>query len=82
MKAHTQAAMRRGQWKYLRIADTEYLFDVVADPQERGNLRTHHPEKFAALKADWDRWNAGMLAYTSESPSWSNKAQKALPDRY
>jgi len=71
-KANEQAALRRGQWKYLRISGTEYLFDVVADPQERGNLRTHHPERFAALKADWERWNAGMLPYPDGgcSPDW------------
>jgi hypothetical protein len=74
--------MRRGPWKYLRINGTEYLFDVVADPQERGNLRSHHPERFAMLKAEWERWNAGMLAYPSDSTSWNNKTQKTLVDRY
>jgi arylsulfatase A-like enzyme len=81
-KANVQAAVRRGPWKYLRINDAEYLFDVVADPQERGNLRTHQPERFAALKADWERWNAQMLAYTDDSTSWNNKTLKTLPDRY
>ncbi len=81
-KAHGQAALRRGQWKYLRINGTEFLFDVVADPQERGNLRTRFPERFAALKADWDRWNGRMLAYTDENASWSNKTLKTLADRY
>jgi arylsulfatase A-like enzyme len=81
-KANAQAALRRGQWKYLSINGTEYLFDVVADPQERGNLLTHHPERFAALKADWERWNAGMLPYPEGSNSWSNKTLRTLPDRY
>ncbi len=36
--AHSQGAVRRGQYKYLRIENSEFLFDVVADPQERGNL--------------------------------------------
>jgi arylsulfatase A-like enzyme len=81
-KANAQAAVRRGPWKYLRINDAEYLFDVVADPQERGNLRTHHPERFATLKADWERWNSQMLAYTDDSTSWNNKTLKTLPDRY
>jgi arylsulfatase A-like enzyme len=81
-KAHSQAALRRGAWKYLRLNGTEYLFDVVADPQERGNLRTHHPDRFASMKADWDRWNATMLPYPSDSTSWSNKTPRTLPDRY
>jgi len=81
-KAHEQAALRRGQWKYVRINGTEYLFDVVADPQERGNLRTREPERFETLKTAWEQWNAGMLPYPEDSTSWSNKAQKALVDRY
>ena len=81
-KANAQAAVRRGQWKYLRINGTEYLFDVIADPQERGNLRAHHPERFASLKADWERWSAGMLPYPEDSASWNNKTLRTLPDRY
>jgi arylsulfatase A-like enzyme len=81
-KANSQAALRRGPWKYLRINSTEYLFDVVADPQERGNLRNRYPDRFASLKADWDRWNSGMLPYTDDTTSWSNKEQKTLVDRY
>jgi arylsulfatase A-like enzyme len=81
-KAHAQAALRRGPWKYVRLAGTEYLFDVIADPQERGNLRTHHPERFASMKAAWDRWNASMLPYPADSTSWSNKTPKTFLDRY
>jgi arylsulfatase A-like enzyme len=81
-KANLQAAARRGQWKYLRMNGAEYLFDVVADPQERGNLRDHFPDRFANLKADWERWNAGMLPYPEDSSSWNNKTLRTLPDRY
>lgn len=81
-KANEQAALRRGQWKYLRIKGTEYLFDVIADPQERGNLRTRHAERFSAMKADWQRWNETMLPYPADATSWDNKALKTLPDRY
>jgi arylsulfatase A-like enzyme len=81
-KANDQAALRSGPWKFLRIAGTEYLFDVVADPQERGNLRSHETARFTAMKAAYEAWNATMLPYPPESPSWNNKAQKSLPDRY
>jgi arylsulfatase A-like enzyme len=56
-----QRAHRRGNYKYLKINDNEFLFDVVADPQERGNLKTRQPERFAAMKAAWEQWDAGML---------------------
>jgi arylsulfatase A-like enzyme len=81
-KANDQAALRSGPWKFLRIAGTEYLFDVVADPQERGNLRSHETARFTAMKAAYEAWNATMLPYPADSPSWNNKAQKSLPDRY
>jgi arylsulfatase A-like enzyme len=81
-KANSQAAVRRGPWKYLSINGSEYLFDVVADPQERGNLRTREPERFATLKAAWTSWNADMLAYPDDSTSWNNKSQKTFVDRY
>jgi arylsulfatase A-like enzyme len=81
-RAHGQAAVRRGQYKFLRIEGTEYLFDVVADPQERGNLKTHQPAVFDELKAAWENWNRQMLPYTPQNASWSNKTLKTLPDRY
>ena len=56
-----QRAHRRGNYKYLKINDNEFLFDVVADPLERGNLKDRQPERFAELKAAWEQWDAGML---------------------
>jgi arylsulfatase A-like enzyme len=81
-KANAQAALRRGDWKYLRINGAEYLFDVSLDPQERANLSARDPERFAALKADWAKWNEGMLAYPEDSASWNNKTLRTLADRY
>ncbi len=51
--AHSQGAVRRGQYKYLRIEGSEYLFDVVADPQERGNLSKRHEAVLRELKDAW-----------------------------
>ena len=56
-----QRAIRSGRMKYLKINDNEFLFDVVADPLERGNLKARQPQKFAELKAAWERWDASML---------------------
>jgi arylsulfatase A-like enzyme len=81
-RAHGQAAARRGRYKYLRIEGTEYLFDVEADPQERGNLNKRQAAIFERLKADWIAWDAEMLPYPSDSATWSNKSPRVLPDRY
>ena len=56
-----QRAHRLGRYKYLKINDNEFLFDVVADPLERGNLKNRQPERFAEMKAAWEQWDAGML---------------------
>jgi len=56
-----QKATRRGQYKYLSINGVEFLFDVVADPLERGNLKARLPEKFEELKAAWHEWDAEMV---------------------
>lgn len=62
-----QAACRLGDYKYLRIKDNEFLFDVVRDPLEKGNLKARQPEVFAALKARWAEWNLTMLPFDPES---------------
>lgn len=59
--AKDQKAARRGDYKYLSIAGNEYLFNVVADPLERGNLKFREPEIFAELKTAFHEWNEGML---------------------
>jgi hypothetical protein len=80
--AHAQAAARRGQYKYLRIDGTEYLFDVVADPQERGNLKVRQAAIFNELKAGWEKWNAEMLAYTPKNSTYDLRSNGIFPDRY
>jgi arylsulfatase A-like enzyme len=56
-----QQACRDGDYKYLKILDNSFLFNVVDDPLERANLKNRMPEKFAALQAMYDKWNATML---------------------
>jgi arylsulfatase A-like enzyme len=58
-----QRALRRGRYKYLKINENEFLFDIVADPMERGNLKDRMPDVFAALKADWEAIDSEMLQF-------------------
>jgi arylsulfatase A-like enzyme len=60
-KAGSQRAIRDADWKYLRIAGNEFLFDVVQDPRERANLKDRYKNVFDRLKGDWEAWNATML---------------------
>jgi arylsulfatase A-like enzyme len=66
-KANHQRAARDGDWKILKINDNSFLFDVVADPMERANLKDRHPDVFDRLAAEWDAWNATMLPEVRES---------------
>ena len=75
-----QRALRRGRHKYLKINDNEFLFDVVADPLERANLKTRQAERFAELKAEWEQWDAGML-HDPDAPSAGNQPAN-WPDHF
>ena len=62
-----QKAVRLGRYKFLSIADNAFLFDLLADPMERANLKDREPERFAALQDLWERWNADMLPYRDDT---------------
>jgi arylsulfatase A-like enzyme len=79
-KAAGQAAVRSGRWKYLRLADREYLFDIVADPRERADLKARQPQLFAQLRDEFAAWDKTMLPYPQESQS--EAAKRNLSDRY
>jgi arylsulfatase A-like enzyme len=67
-KALWQRAARIGDWKYLKILDNTFLFNVADDPLERANLKERHKDIYERLIGEWDAWNATMLP---ESPTSS-----------
>jgi len=69
-----QEAVRQGEWKYLKIAGNSFLFNVVEDPLERGNLKDRHPDKFAELQGAFGQWNSTML-YDPNAPSYGFTGQ-------
>ena len=60
-KHNLQQAMRDGDWKYLKILDNTFLFNVVDDPLERANLKDRRRDIYDRLAAEWRDWNAKML---------------------
>ena len=54
-------AARVGKWKYLKESGNEHLFDVIADPGEKSDLRLSHPDVFARVKEQYLAWSANML---------------------
>lgn len=80
-KAGAQRAVRDGDWKYLRIAGNEFLFDVVKDPRERANLRGRNTDIFDRLKNDWEAWNDTMLPERPRQATYGNPGN-AMADHY
>src|SRR5207248_11002804 len=60
-------AARDGDWKYLKILDNPFLFDVAQDPMERANLKERHKDVYERLVAQWHEWDATMLPLDAES---------------
>lgn len=79
-KAGEQAAVRAGDWKYLKLGGKEHLFNLAQDERERADLGLRDPARLAALRRQWDAWNAQMLPYPLNSFSEGLKATYA--DRY
>jgi arylsulfatase A-like enzyme len=66
-KANAQRAARHGDYKFLKILDNTFLFNVVEDPMERANLKERHKDIYDRLEAEWYAWNATMLPEIDES---------------
>lgn len=66
-KSNSQAAIRDGDWKWLKIRNHTYLFDVAADPLERANLKDRRKDVYDRLVAEWRSWNATMMPLVANS---------------
>ena len=60
-KANAQRAARIGDFKFLKMLDNTFLFNVVDDPMERANLKERRADIYARIEAAWFEWNATML---------------------
>ncbi len=68
-KNKDQAAVRHGEWKYLRRGENERLHNLSTDPRERANLKQKAPDVLTRLRDAHRKWNAQMLAYPPNSIS-------------
>jgi arylsulfatase A-like enzyme len=66
-KANWQRAARIGDYKFLKILDNTFLFNVVEDPLERANLKERHKDVYDRIVSEWEAWNASMLPEVAES---------------
>ena len=56
MKHREQRAARLGDWKYLKVDEHEYLFNVVDDARERANQAKRQPERLSAMREQYMQW--------------------------
>lgn len=60
MTYRQQCAAIHGAWKYLRLDENEFLFNIDIDARERANLKDRHPDKFLEMKRMYGDWSASM----------------------
>jgi arylsulfatase A-like enzyme len=78
---NAQRAIRDGDMKWLQIAGNTFLFNVVADPLERANLKDRQPEVYRRLVNDYETWNATMLPEDPKALSHTLTGEE-LADHY
>lgn len=81
MKHRDQRALRDGRWKYLKVDEHEYLFDVVRDERERANRARREPQRLAAMRDAWLAWNATMPAVPDDAGVHLGYTQRDMPQR-
>jgi arylsulfatase A-like enzyme len=81
MKHRSQRAFRQGAWKYLKVDDHEYLFDVTRDGRERANLAAKHPEMLTSLRDAWRAWDETMPAIPADAGVTNAYTLKDMPQR-
>ena len=81
MNHRDQRALRQGAWKYLKVEEHEYLFNLDNDERERANLAKIHPERLAGMRQQWLDWSQ-TVPNTPEDASVSlGYSVKDMPQR-
>ena len=81
MNHRDQRALRVGDWKYLKVDDNEYLFNIPQDERERANRAKAEPARLDALRADWLAWNASMPPIPPDASISLGYSYKDMPQR-
>ena len=58
-----------------------YLFDLSADERERANLAAKLPDRLAAMRGDWEAWNATMPPIPEDATVSLGYSAKDMPQR-
>ncbi|MFM7012970.1 MAG: sulfatase [Betaproteobacteria bacterium] len=79
MNHRHQQAMRAGIWKYLKVDEYEYLFDISKDARERANQATNQPNIFAGMRARYEEWLHSIPAIPRDAAVTLTYSKKDMP---
>jgi len=81
MNHRNQRALRNGDWKYLKVDEYEYLFNVANDARERANLAARQPARLEHMRADWLAWEATVPPLPDDAGISLGYSRKDMPQR-
>ena len=81
MNHRQQRALRQSNWKYLKVDEDEYLFDLAADARERANLAHRNPERFCTMREAWLAWNATVPVIPEDAVVSLGYSNRDMPQR-
>jgi len=81
MNHRQQRALRLDEWKYLKVDDNEYLFNVVADERERANLAARDPARLEQMRQQWLDWNSTIPPIPEDAGVSLGYSSKDMPQR-
>jgi arylsulfatase A-like enzyme len=81
MRHRDQRALRLGDWKYLKVDEHEYLFNLAADERERANLARKHPQRFERMRTDWLAWHDTVPPIAPDAAVSLGYSYRDMPQR-
>jgi arylsulfatase A-like enzyme len=81
MNHRKQKAYRLGDWKYLKIEDREYLFNLRQDERERANLALKHPDRLAQMRLAYEQWETSMMVIPDDAKVSLGFGLNEMPQR-
>jgi arylsulfatase A-like enzyme len=81
MKHRHQRAMRVGDWKYLKVDDNEYLFNLKQDARERANLSARESARFESMRKQYQVWESNVPSIPEDAVVSLVYSSKDMPQR-
>ena len=81
MQHRNQRALRKGDWKYLRVDTHDYLFNLRQDARERANLAQREPALLQTLRDAWEAWDTTVPAIPEDAAVSLGYSSQDMPQR-